>query len=41
LYSACLYGSTALWTLLLLLVGWDWVHLVLWPQLAYCTNSRW
>jgi hypothetical protein len=24
-----------------LLVGWDWVHLVLWPLLAYCTIPRW
>jgi hypothetical protein len=26
---------------LLLLVGWDWVHLVLRPLLAYCTSPRW
>jgi hypothetical protein len=26
---------------LLLLVGWDWVHLVLRPILAYCTSPRW
>jgi hypothetical protein len=25
----------------LLLVGWDWVYLVLWPLLAYCTSPRW
>jgi hypothetical protein len=25
----------------LLLVGWDWVHLVLQPLLAYCTSPRW
>jgi hypothetical protein len=23
------------------LVGWDWVHLVLRPLLAYCTSPRW
>jgi hypothetical protein len=27
--------------LLLFLVGWDWVHLVLRPLLAYCTSPRW
>jgi hypothetical protein len=26
---------------LLFLVGWDWVHLVLRPLLAYCTSPRW
>jgi hypothetical protein len=26
---------------LLLLVGWDWVHLVLRSLLAYCTSPRW
>jgi hypothetical protein len=25
----------------LFLVGWDWVHLVLRPLLAYCTSPRW
>jgi hypothetical protein len=27
--------------ILLFLVGWDWVHLVLRPLLAYCTSHRW
>jgi hypothetical protein len=27
--------------LLLFLVGWDWVHLVLRPLLAYHTSPRW
>jgi hypothetical protein len=27
--------------LLLSLVGWDWVHLVLRPLLAYCTSPWW
>jgi hypothetical protein len=27
--------------LLLFLVGWDWVHLVLRPLLAYCTSPGW
>jgi hypothetical protein len=26
--------------LLLFLMGWDWVHLVLRPLLAYCTSPR-
>jgi hypothetical protein len=24
-----------------LLVVWDWVYLVLWALLAYCTSPRW
>jgi hypothetical protein len=26
--------------LLYFLMGWDWVHLVLWPLLAYCTSPQ-
>jgi hypothetical protein len=37
------FSSYIAWILLLvlLLVGWDWVHLVLRPLLAYCTSPRW
>jgi hypothetical protein len=36
-------GSSSLVVVVLnlLLLGWDRVHLVLWPLLAYCTSPRW
>jgi hypothetical protein len=35
------FSNTIQYFLLLFLVGWDWVHLVLRPLLAYCTSARW
>jgi hypothetical protein len=34
------HKSWGFFFLLLFLVGWDWVHLVLRPLLAYCTSPR-
>jgi hypothetical protein len=40
-WSVNRYWSFMCYSFLLLLVGWDWVHLVLRPLLAYCTSPRW
>jgi hypothetical protein len=41
LLSTLFSDTLSLVFFLLFLVGWDWVHLVLRPLLAYCTSPRW